>query len=331
MIVDPRRLPDMPPFQIAVPDICKPRSHGPKNLSPSSDFSYDLKCISLASVRQESMWTTQIESMARACGCYREMTTRFGVYPKPTTIEAFIFQTRFSTCWRILTANISGPVWAYMRILGYNKIPVFKDQEDVIYQPAPVDAFYYAKQAAARLLIPGTDNQSRVEVVQMVEEMRTATAEDYPSSHHFKIGIGWVRTILENMIKNGDRQVCESLFDGNPSFAPAWRDDVPYEAPWVLPGKPLSATPKALPPCRIRARKEKAAASAAARAKKNAAVKALAEAYANAATMATLVPGHAQLQPHPGNMAPLSVPNGRSQQHAHIEDDEESEDDDEEE
>ncbi|KAK0639018.1 hypothetical protein B0T16DRAFT_462731 [Cercophora newfieldiana] len=134
-----------------------------------------------------SLWKDQVESMARACGCYREMTTRFGVFPKPLTVEATVLKMRFQTCWSILSETVSGPVWAYMRSLGYNKLLVFRDLDGAQWQPLPL----------------------RAEVPRMIEEVRAAKRTNYPTEEHFKKGIEWMRNILDTMIRSGDRQVCE--------------------------------------------------------------------------------------------------------------------------
>jgi hypothetical protein len=87
--------------------------------------------VALDSPGHVALWKHQVESMARACGCYRELTTRFGVFPKISTVEAAAIKFRYQTCWSILAETVSGPVWAYVRILGSNRIPVFKDLDGV--------------------------------------------------------------------------------------------------------------------------------------------------------------------------------------------------------
>ncbi|KAK3378369.1 hypothetical protein B0H63DRAFT_245755 [Podospora didyma] len=241
--IDFSQLPDLPPYMTMKPDICKPTYTNVTSGGPS-EFSYDMRVLVLTSTNQIDVWTDQVEAMARACGCHRELTTRFGFFPTNGTVEAFICQSRFMSCWRILTETISPPVWAYMRALGYNKIPVFKGADGVQWQPAPVDAYYYALQAAQRITIPGTAQQSRSEVMAMVEEVRLAKVEDYRSDKDFKKGHAWLKTILDNLIKMGDRQVCESMYDGNPDWAPNWPDEPPEELPWVLRGEPLSSKSK---------------------------------------------------------------------------------------
>ncbi|KAK4452454.1 hypothetical protein QBC34DRAFT_36584 [Podospora aff. communis PSN243] len=241
--VDPTRLPLIPPFLAVAPAICKPREDVFK-VPPPDTFSFSMHTVALDSPGHVALWKDQVESMARACGCYRELTTRFGVFPKVTTVEAAVIKFRYQTCWSILAETVSGPVWAYMRILGYNRIPVFRDLDGVQWQPSPVDAYYYAKQAGCRLHLPGSPHQNRAEVPRMVEEVRTAKRENYPTEEHFKKGIEWMRNVLDNMIRNGDRQVCESMYDAHPPFAPQWRMDVPYEGPWRLKGEPLLAIPK---------------------------------------------------------------------------------------
>ncbi|KAK3685693.1 hypothetical protein B0T22DRAFT_226554 [Podospora appendiculata] len=242
--VDVSRLPELPPHLEQMPDICKANYTALGPVGQPAQFSYDMKVIILTTINQVDVWTKEVEAIAQSCGCYRELTTRFGGFPKPGTVEAFICQTRFMACWRILTETISGPVWSYMRSLGYSKIPVFKGADGVQWQPGPVDCFYYAKEAGYRLLIPGSNRQARIEVMRMVEEIRVGKEEDYPSEKHYKKGRAWLKTILDNMIRNGDRQVCESMYDLKPDWAPEWHEDAPHEPPWILDGAPLRAETK---------------------------------------------------------------------------------------
>ncbi|KAK0614277.1 hypothetical protein B0T14DRAFT_592552 [Immersiella caudata] len=223
--VDPTRLPLIPPFLAVAPAICKPREDV-FSLPPPDTFSFGMHTVALDSPGHVALWKDQVEPMARACGCYRELTTRFGVFPKGLTVEAAVIKFRYQTCWSILSETISGPVWAYMRILGYNRIPIFKDMDGI------------------QLHLPGSPHQNRAEVPCMVEEVRSAKREDYPTEEHSKKGIEWMRNILDNMIRIGDRQVCESLYDAHPPFAPQCRMDLPYEGPWRLKGEPLLAIPK---------------------------------------------------------------------------------------
>ncbi|KAK0635362.1 hypothetical protein B0T17DRAFT_39117 [Bombardia bombarda] len=223
---DMSKLPELPPHFILQPDICKPDSSSSSTSTSNQPgkFSYDMKIITLTSIVHLETWTQQVEAMARACGCFRELTTRFGNFPRPGTVEAFICQTRFMASWRILAESISGHVWAYMRVLGFSLIPVFKGADGVLWQPAPVDVFYYAREAGARLLMPGSREQSRLEVRRMVEELRTGRPDDYPSERHHKKGHKWLKSILDNLIRNGDGAVCEALYDVKPDWAPAqWR------------------------------------------------------------------------------------------------------------
>ncbi|KAK0728066.1 hypothetical protein B0T26DRAFT_748337 [Lasiosphaeria miniovina] len=259
---DITRLPALPPWSEVRPAISKlvPVHAGPAN---PAFFAFDMKWLVLTSAHQIDLWIDQVEAMASASSCLREMTTQFTAFPKPGTVEAFICQTRFMSCWHILTETISGPVWAYMRALGYNKIPVFKDPDGVQWQPGPVDAFYFARQAGYRLNLPGSTRQARIEVAAMVEELRVAKAEDYPSEAKFKKGYAWLKNILDNMIRNGDRQVQEALYDARPDWAPVWPDGPMAETPWVLRGTALeTGSKKELRQENARIRKKQARAEA---------------------------------------------------------------------
>ena len=108
----------MPIYLTTMPDICKGVSNE-ANIKVPSEFSHSMKVLPLSTIDHVEIWTTQVEEMAKSCGCYRELSTRFGVFPKPGSVEAFVCQTRYQACWRILHETISGPVWAYMRALGY--------------------------------------------------------------------------------------------------------------------------------------------------------------------------------------------------------------------
>ncbi|KAL2017571.1 hypothetical protein VTK56DRAFT_1944 [Thermocarpiscus australiensis] len=259
------RLPDLPPYLAAPPDICQP----PTSTGTHSGWDKDLLVLlnnngteqqqqQQQQQRQEEVdaWLTQAEALARACGCIQELTTRFRTFARPGSVQALVCQARFTACWRILAATVSGPAWAYMRALGYSRIPVFRDRDDhrqgggvVQFQPQPVDALYYAREAGIRMAmgVPGSARQARFEVVRMVEEVRTARVEDYPSERHFVEGIAWLRMVLDRMILAGDRQVCESLYDSKPDWAPEWPRNESRESPWVLAGRPLRGSGRQMP------------------------------------------------------------------------------------
>ena len=226
------------------PPICRAKPDVLKHPRPDH-FSFDMKAAVLNNTGQVALWREQVSSMARACGCYRELTTRFGAFPKPFTVEALVCQIRFSTCWRILADTVSGPMWAYMRALGLNRIPVFRSPDGAQWQPGPADAFYYARQAGMRFHMPRSPQQPREEMARLVEEARIATKDAYPTEEHYKKAMEWLRDVLDDRIRLGDRQVCESLYDTKPPFAPdQWRVNVLYEGPWVLRGEVVHFLPK---------------------------------------------------------------------------------------
>jgi len=67
--------------------------------------------------------------------------------------------------------------------------------------------------------------------------------EDYPSQSSFAKGRHWMKGILDTLIRKGDRQVCESLYDQKPDWAPGPDTPGPAELRWNLGGYPLQAKP----------------------------------------------------------------------------------------
>ena len=208
--------------------------------------------------------------MAAASNCATELNTRIGKFPDPGTVEAFICQVRFLSCWRILHGTISGAYWAYMRVLGYSRIPVFigaPDDADAAeggqgncdsgpfgfggsgvcqWQPQPSDCVYFALEVKKRALVPSSDQQPRYQTMRMVEEVRSAKVSDYPSLAQYREGMAWLKQVLNGMILKGDRQVCESMYDRKPDWAPEWPEVAggggrEMETPWALKGSPLRA------------------------------------------------------------------------------------------
>jgi len=131
-------------------------------------------------------WLQQSEAIARATNCYAELTTEFAGIPPPRTVEAFICEARFSTTWRILHGTISGPTWAYMRVLGFAP---FGSPDP----PMPASAYRFAEMAARRMNIPGTAEQPPGEKDAMVLQATQSTKHHYPSEKHFNTGIRWLR------------------------------------------------------------------------------------------------------------------------------------------
>ncbi|KAK1836244.1 hypothetical protein QBC39DRAFT_430358 [Podospora conica] len=213
-----------------------------------------MRLVRLTTHGQLPLWRTQTDTIAVALGCHRELTTRLGVFPAPGTASAFVLESRFLQAWLVLSETVSGGVWAYMRVLGLSRIPVFRSAEGGrVWQPGPVDGYYFAKEAGARLDGAGGPREgvTREEVRRMVEELRAGTAEGYPSGQHFLEGRRWLKGYLDGLIRAGDRQVCESLYERKPGFAPLWEGGG-YEGPWELKGKPLpvDAGPEGLAPPR---------------------------------------------------------------------------------
>jgi len=112
-------------------------------------------------------WTEQALAVAAATNCQKELTMRFSTFPPQGTVEAFVCEARFGMAWRILHASISGPVWAYMRVLGYaHGAPVPGSHEPSSRpQPTPAEALDFAKLAAQRMDSVGTEAQPQQERV----------------------------------------------------------------------------------------------------------------------------------------------------------------------
>ncbi|KAH8891382.1 hypothetical protein GQ53DRAFT_765462 [Thozetella sp. PMI_491] len=213
--------PPMPPFLTQPPEICK---HAPVSniVGDKAKFSWGMKLITLTTSSTLQIWAEQVEAIARESHCLEELTTRFTTFPTTGTVDAMVCKARFSACWSILRDTISGPVWAYMRVLGYRKIPVFKGHDGFQWQPTPYDCYYFAKEASKRMDNPGSASQSRHEIMNMVDEAQTATPADYTSQRQYAKGKDWIMAILNKMIRDGDREVCEALYDTKPAWAPEW-------------------------------------------------------------------------------------------------------------
>jgi hypothetical protein len=185
-------------------------------------FSFEGKLIFLTGINNVDQWIQQTESMARATHCYAELTNKFNAFPSPGTVAYFICQARFATAWRIIHETVTGPVWAYMRVLGYSDVAL--GNGDGMLPPCPSDAFYFAKLAGQRMLIPGTPEQPREEKIRMAVEVRAAQPLLYPSEKHFKRGIKWLTDIVENCVRQGDEDVTAAL-----NSAPAQASDTVAE------------------------------------------------------------------------------------------------------
>lgn len=162
-------------------------------------------------------WVQQISYIARSLSCFDELTKRFTSFPQPGTVQLFICETRFTTAFRVLEGSISGPVWAYMRVLGFSSIP---EAGESLMSPTPADCFEFAKLAASRMALPGTPEQPLEERKCMVREILTAQATDYPGERVYKKGVQWLRLACDSLIKQGDYELAESLYEPLPDWAP---------------------------------------------------------------------------------------------------------------
>ncbi|KAK3951723.1 hypothetical protein QBC32DRAFT_391796 [Pseudoneurospora amorphoporcata] len=253
------KMPPLPPYLPAQPRICEPADNY-RGWTTPLEFSYKMPVHSLTFYGSFDIWFEQVQKMAEASNCSIELNTRIGKFPDPGTVEAFICQTRFLSCWRILHGTISGAYWAYMRVLGYSRIPVFMgapDYDDAEgggvhfgsgggcqWQPQPSDCVYFALEVKKRVSVPSSDQQPRYQTMRMVEEVRSAKVSDYPSAAQYREGMAWLKEVLNGMILKGDKQVCESMYDRKPDWAPEW-PEVPaggeVETPWALKGSPVQA------------------------------------------------------------------------------------------
>lgn len=198
-------------------------------------FNPDGRMLQLHGPGSLQPWVQQINHIARSLSCLEELTQRFSTFPPPYTLQLFICETRFATAFRVLEASISGQVWAYMRVLGYSSLP---STGEGLMSPTPADCFEYAKRAAAKILIPGSSGQPVTERKRMANEILTAQASDYPSERTFKKGIAWLRSACDNLIRQGDYDLAQLLYEPLPDWAPKqW-------AP-KLPGYEESGTPAA--------------------------------------------------------------------------------------
>ncbi|KAJ4415965.1 hypothetical protein N0V85_002467 [Neurospora sp. IMI 360204] len=243
------RMPPLPPYLSVQPRICEPADNY-RGWTTPLEFSYKMNVHPLTFYGSFDIWFEQVQKMAEASNCSIELNTRIGKFPDPGTVEAFICQTRFLSCWRILHGTISGAYWAYMRVLGYSRIPVFTgaDAEGGVqsagcqWQPQPSDCVYFALEVKKRVMVPNSEQQPRYQTMRMVEEVRSAKVTDYPSVQQYKEGMAWLKEVLNGMILKGDRQVCESMYDRKPDWAPEWPEvpaDGEVETPWALKGSPV--------------------------------------------------------------------------------------------
>jgi len=189
-----------------------PLSLYPGMPSSSPNFSWKGQLIILTGVNNIDAWLQQCEAVTRATNCYAELTTEFAGFPPPGTVEAFICEARFMTTWRILNASISGPAWAYMRVLGFAPLGAPNP-------PMPVSAYHFAEMAARRMPIAGTAQQPAAEKAAMILQALHSTAVDYPTEKHFKKGTKWLHDVLDSFIRGGDHDIARALYGEVPAWA----------------------------------------------------------------------------------------------------------------
>lgn len=161
-------------------------------------FSPEGKLLLLTGSNALDPWIQQVSYIAQGLSCFYEMTENFTTFPKASTVQLFICETRYATACRILEGSISAQVWAYMPVLGFSCL---QGSGHGLISPTPADCFEYAKRAAAQMLVPGTWDQPVVERKRMVQEVLMAQSSDYPSERSYKKGIQWLKMACDSLIK----------------------------------------------------------------------------------------------------------------------------------
>lgn len=196
-------------------------------------FNADGRLVLLHGPNSLQAWTQQTHHIARALSCFDELTRRFASFPPASSVQLFICETRFATAFRVLEASVSGQVWAYMRVLGLSSIP---PNGEGLMSPTPADCYEYAILAATNIFVPGTLEQPTGERKRMVQEILTAQVSDYPSERVYKKGITWLRMACDNLIRHGDFELAQSLYEPLPDWAPRPPDCEEPGAPAANPG-----------------------------------------------------------------------------------------------
>ncbi len=177
--------------------------------SPSAILPLDFSSQALSLIGAENIdaWIQQTEAMARATHCLAELTAApeearpaetAGPAGPAQTIGDFVSELHSRTASTILCRTVSGPVWAYMRVLGYGPAGTAT--------PTPGTIYHFAKLAAGRMGIPGTPQQPAVEREAMIRELFMPPS-GYPSMEHYMSGIEWLKGILEKYIREGDERL----------------------------------------------------------------------------------------------------------------------------
>lgn len=184
------------------------------NQQPKSRFRYDAEKLLLAGPDTLDPWLAQTEAIATATNCYAELTQQFNVatFPPDGTVMALICSARFNTAWRILEETISGPVWAMMRV--YNLQGHYKSHL------LPYDLYNFARWAAGRMHMAGTEEQPQDERMAMITEQSIANPNFYPSAKCYTDGCTWLNDKLHELIRLGDWRVAAAMYDPLPDWAP---------------------------------------------------------------------------------------------------------------
>ncbi|KAL8418631.1 hypothetical protein RB594_002015 [Gaeumannomyces avenae] len=181
---------------------------------PKPRFRYDAEKLLLSGPETLDSWLAQTEAIATATNCYAELTQQFNVatFPPDGTVMALICSARFNTAWRILEETISGPVWAMMRV--YNLQGHYKSHL------LPYDLYNFARWAAGRMHLAGTEEQPQDERMAMITEQSIANQNFYPSPKCYTDGCTWLSDKLHELIRLGDWRVAAAMYDPLPDWAP---------------------------------------------------------------------------------------------------------------
>lgn len=194
-------LPEQPPSSDALPK--EPLSKEPCStlitLNAPKTIETSTELIILDGLSALTAWLDQTNTIATQLGClsYLQCTPCRPIHSLKT-VDDYLENHRKTTALALILSRLSAPVFAYMRILGYNEL----------LGPNPHDALEYAQRSAARLDVPNLGQwaaQTGEEVDRFVFEWRFVGIEVYPSAAVYYEAHAWLGGVLTARAKVDER------------------------------------------------------------------------------------------------------------------------------
>lgn len=171
-----------------------------------TDVCCTMRTIFLGNHVELGDWTQQTDRLARELNCVNQLyhDEKWPRWGTEMTEADLIRRFQIENALKLVLSRVNVPIFATMRILGYNQI-LGKN---------PAEAYRLAKQAAQRVRVIQKGQQTAEEVDKMIYEWKFGRPENYPAGISYDLARHWLEKMLRKRAALGDedcRDMVETL------------------------------------------------------------------------------------------------------------------------